>query len=183
MLTKFHLVKSMAFPVVMYGCESWTIKKPEHGRIDALNCGVGEFSWVPWTARRSNQSILKEISPKHSLEGLILKLKFQTLATWWKKLTHWKRPWFGEILKAGGEGDDRGRHDWMASPAQYSWVWTRQGSLACCSPRGHTESDTTEVTELNHSNGKQMQRKIYLKYNLDIVLAKVLAWVGGSYIC
>ena len=70
--TKVCLVKAVVFPVVMYGCESWTIKKAEHWRIDALNCGVG----VPWTARRSNQSILKEISPEYSLEGLMLKLQY-----------------------------------------------------------------------------------------------------------
>ena len=76
--TKVHLVKAMVFPVVMYGCESWTVKKAEHQRIDAFEL----WCWrrllrVPWTAKRSNQSILKEISPEHSLEGLILKLKFQ----------------------------------------------------------------------------------------------------------
>ena len=79
--TKVHLVKAMVFPGVMYGYESWTIKKAEQQRIDILNCGVGELLRVPWTARRSNQSILKEISPEYSLEGLMLKLKFHTLAT------------------------------------------------------------------------------------------------------
>ena len=79
---KVHLVKAMLFPVVMYGCESWTIKKAEHGRIDAFEL----WCWrkllrVPWTARRSNQSILKKINPGCSLEGLMLKLKLQTLAT------------------------------------------------------------------------------------------------------
>ena len=78
MPTKVHLVKAMVFPVVMYGCESWTIKKAEHQRIDAFEL----WCWrsllrVPWTARRSNQSILKEISPEYSLEGLMLKLKLQ----------------------------------------------------------------------------------------------------------
>ena len=78
MLTKVRLVKAMVFPVVMYGCESWTIKKAEHQRIDAFEL----WCWrrllrVPWTARRSNQSILKEISPEYSLEGLMLKLKLQ----------------------------------------------------------------------------------------------------------
>ena len=78
MPTKVYLVKAMVFPVVMYGCESWTIKKAEHWRIDAFEL----WCWrrllrVPWTARRSNQSILKEISPKYSLEGLMLKLKLQ----------------------------------------------------------------------------------------------------------
>ena len=78
LLTKIHLVKAMVFPVVMYGCESWTIKKAEHQRIDAFEL----WCWrrllrVPWTARRSNQSILKEICPEYSLEGLMLKLKLQ----------------------------------------------------------------------------------------------------------
>ena len=76
--TKVHLVKAMVFPVVMYGCESWTIRKPEHGRIDAFEL----LCWrrllrVPWTARRSNQSILKEIYPEYSMEGLMLKMKLQ----------------------------------------------------------------------------------------------------------
>ena len=76
--TKVHLVKAMVFPVVMYGCESRTIKKAEHQRIDASELWCWRrLLWVPWTARRSNQSILKEINPQHSLEGLMLKLKFQ----------------------------------------------------------------------------------------------------------
>ena len=75
--TNVRLVKAMVFPVVMYGCESWTTKKAEHQRIDAFDCGVGGLLRVPWTARRSNQSILKEISPGCSLEGLMLKLKLQ----------------------------------------------------------------------------------------------------------
>src|SRR5574337_939222 len=91
--TKVHLVKAMVFPVVMYGCESWNVKKAEHQRIDAFEL----WCWrrllrVPWTARRSNQSILKEISPGCSLEGLMLKLKLQYFSTSCKGLTHWKRP-------------------------------------------------------------------------------------------
>ena len=87
--TKVHLVKAMVFLVVIYGCESWNVKKAEHQRIDAFEL----WCWrrllrVPWTARRSNQSILKEIGPGCSLEGLMLKLKLQSLAT----STHWKRP-------------------------------------------------------------------------------------------
>ena len=104
---KFHIVKAMVFPVVMYGCETWTIKKPECQRIDAFEL----WSWrrllrVPWTARRFNQSILKEISPGCSLEGLMLKLQY--FGHLCKELTHWKRSWCLERLKAGGEGDDRG---------------------------------------------------------------------------
>ena len=114
--TKVCLVKAKVFPVVIYGCESWTIKKAEHWRID----GFELWCWrrllrVPWAARRSNQSILKEISPEHSLEGVMLKLKLQHLATWCEELTHLKRPWFWERLKVGGEGDNRGWDDWMAS--------------------------------------------------------------------
>ena len=73
--TKVHLVKAMVFPVVMYGCDSWTIKQLSVEELMLLNCGVGELLRVPWTARRSSQSIQKEISPEYSLEGLILKLK------------------------------------------------------------------------------------------------------------
>ena len=76
--TKVHLVKAMVFPVVMYGCESWTVKKAERQRIDAFELWCwGRLLRVPWTARRSNQSILKEIHPEYSLEGLMLKLKLQ----------------------------------------------------------------------------------------------------------
>ena len=78
----------------------------------------------PWTARRSIQSILKEISPGCSLEGLMLELMLaNTLATWCEELTHLKRPWPWEILRAGGKGDDRGWDGWMASPTQWTWVW------------------------------------------------------------
>ena len=90
--TKVHLVKAMVFPVVMYGCESWTVKKAECQRIDAFEL----WCWrrlleVPWTTRRSNQSILNEISPECSLEGMMLKLKLQYLGHLMQKLTHWKR--------------------------------------------------------------------------------------------
>ena len=117
------------FPVVMYGCESWTIKKAEHRRIDAFKL----WWWrrllrVPWIARRSNQSILKEISPGHTLVELMLKLKLQYLATWCEELTHWKRPWCQDRLKAGGEGGNRGWNGWMASPTQWIWVWSSSRS-------------------------------------------------------
>ena len=106
--TKIYLVKAMVFLVVMYGCESWTIKKPQSWRIDAFEL----WCWrrllrVPWTARRSNHSILKEISPGCSLEGLMLKLKLQYFGHSCKELTPWKRPWCWERLRAGREGDNR----------------------------------------------------------------------------
>ena len=107
--TKVHLVKAMVFPVVMYGCESWTIKKAEHRRIDAFKL----WCWrrllrVPWTARRSNQSILKEISPGCPLEGLMLKLKLQQFGHLMRRTNSLKRLLCWERLKVGGEGDDRG---------------------------------------------------------------------------
>ena len=115
--TKVHLV------LVMYGCESWSLKKAECRRVDAFEL----WCWrrllrVPWTARRSHQSILKEISPEYSLERLMLRLKLQYLATWCEELTHWKRPWCWEWLKAGREGNIRGWDGWMASPTWWTWV-------------------------------------------------------------
>ena len=127
--TKVYLVKAMVFPVVMYERESWTVKKAERWRIDAFEM----WCWrrllrVPWTARRSNQSILKEISPGCSLVGLMLSWNSNTLATWCEELTHLKKPWCWERLRAGGEGDDRGWDGWMASPTQWTWVWVNSGS-------------------------------------------------------
>ena len=103
--------------------------KAEHRRIDAFEM----WCWrrllrVPWTVRRSNQSILKEINPGCSLEGLMLKQNSNTLATWWEELTHWKRPWCWERLRAVGEGDNRGWDGWMASPTWWTWVWVDSGS-------------------------------------------------------
>ena len=105
--TKVHLVKAMVFPVVMYGCESWTVKRAERQRIDAFEL----WCWrrllrVPWTTRRSNQSILKEISPECSLEGLMLKLKLQYFGHLMQRTDSLEKTlMLGGI---GGEGDDRG---------------------------------------------------------------------------
>ena len=127
--TKVHLVKAMVFPVVMYGCESWTIKKAEHQRFGAFEV----WYWrrllrVPWTARRSKQYILKEISSEYSLERLTLSWNSNILTTWWKELTHLKRPWCWERLRVGEEGDDRGWDGWMASLARWTSVWVNSGS-------------------------------------------------------
>ena len=126
--TKVHLVKAMAFPVVMYGCESWTIKKAECRRIDAFEL----WCWrrllrVPWTARRSNQSILKEISPKYSLKGLMLKLKLQYFGHLMRRTDSLE-----ETLMLGKiEGRRRRRQQrmrWlMASPTQWKWVRASSG--------------------------------------------------------
>ena len=153
--TKVHLVKAMVFTVVMYGCESWTIKKAERQRIDDFEL----WCWrrllrVPWTTRRSNQSILKEISPGCSLEGLMLKLQY--FGTWCEEMTHLKRPWYWERSKVG-EGDDRGWHGWLASPVWWTWVWVGSrswwwtGKPGVLQFHGVTKSQTrlSDWTELN----------------------------------
>ena len=124
--TKVRLVKAMVFPGVMYGCESWTLKKAERWRIDAFEL----WCWkrllrVPWTARRFNQSIPKEISPGCSLEGLTFKLKLQNFGHLMQKADSFEC-W--ERLRAGGEGDDRGWESWIASPTWWIWVWGDSGS-------------------------------------------------------
>ena len=124
LLTKVYIVKAVVFPVVMYECESWTIQKAECRRIDAFELWC--WRWllrVPWTAKRSNHSILKEINPEYSLEGLELKLKLPHFGHRTQRMTHQKRPWCWERFRAGGEGDDRGWDGWMASLTQWTWVW------------------------------------------------------------
>ena len=149
--TKVHLVKAMVFPVVLYGCESWTRKKAEGWWIDAFEL----WCWkrllrVPWTIRRSNQSLLKEISPEYSLEGLILKLNLQLL---WPSDV--KNRLIGKDPDAGK--DWRQEENWMTEDEMVRWhhwlnghkfeqalgVGDGQGSLVCCSPWGHQQLDTT----------------------------------------
>ena len=125
--TKVHIVEALVFPIVIYGCESWTIKKVERWRIDAFEL----WCWrrllrVLWTARRSNQSILKEISPQYSLEGLILKLKLQYFGHLMRGTNSLEKTL--ERLKVGGEWDDRGWDGWVASLTWWTWVWASSGS-------------------------------------------------------
>ena len=126
--TKVCLVKALVFPVVMYGCESWTIKKAECRRIDAFEL----WCWrrllrVPWNARRSNQSILKEISSGCSLEGLMLKLKLQYLGYLMRRVDSLEKTLMLGGIGAGGEGDDRGWDGWMVSLTRWTWVWVNSG--------------------------------------------------------
>ena len=127
--TKVCLVKAMVFSVVMYGCESWTVKRAEGRRIDAFEL----WCWrrllrVPWTARRSNQSILKEISPGCSLEGLMLKLKLQYFVLLMQRTDSFENT----LMLGKSEGrrrrDNRGWDGWMASLTQWTWVWVNSGS-------------------------------------------------------
>ena len=127
--TKVRLVKAMVFPVVMHGCESWTIKKAERQRTDAFEL----WCWrrllrVPWTARRSNQSILKEISRGCSLEVLMLKLKLQYFGHLMQRTDSFEKTLMLGKIEGGREGDDRGWHGWIASPNLWTWVWVNSRS-------------------------------------------------------
>ena len=150
----------MVFPVVMYGCESWTIKKAEHRRIDAFEL----WCWrrllrVPWTTRRSNHSILKEISPEYSLEGLMLKLKLQYLATWYKELTHLKRLWCWERLEAR-KGGNRGWDGWMVSLTQWTWFWVNSRSSRWTGRPGMLQSMGSQ--RVGHDWATELNRYILL---------------------
>ena len=120
----------MVFPIVMYECESWTIKKAERWRMDAFEL----WCWrrllrVPWTARRLNQSILKEISHEYSLEGLMLKLKLQYFGNLMQRTDSLEKTLVWERLKTVGEGEDRGWDGWMTSPTGWTWVWASSRKL------------------------------------------------------
>ena len=127
--TKVHLVKAMVFPVIMYGCESWTIKKTEHQRTDAFElCCWRRLLRVLWTARRSNQAILKEISPEYSLEELILKLKVQYFSHLMWRADSFEKTLMLKKIECGRRRGDRRWDGWMASPTQSTWVWVNSGS-------------------------------------------------------
>ena len=163
LLTKVHIVKSMVFPVVMYGCENWTIEKAERQRTDAFELWCWRRPWrVPWTARRSNQSILKEINPEYSLEGLMLKLKLRYFGHLMRRANTLERPWGWERWRAGGEGDNRGWHHRLNGheSEQTPGDGEGQGSLMCCSPWGCKELDTTE--QLN--NKEQINNHIVIYF-------------------
>ena len=164
--TKVCLVKAMVFPVVMYGCESCTVKKAEHWRIDAFDL----WCWrrllrVHWTARRSNSSILKEISPGCSLEGLMLKLKLQYFGHLMRRVDSLENTLMlggieGQEEKGTTEDEMAGWRHWLDG---HEFVWTPgvgngQGGLACCDSWGHKESAMTEWlnwTELNWNENNE----------------------------
>ena len=127
LLTKVHIDKAMVFPVVTYGCESWTIKV-EHQRICAFKlwCWT-RFLRVPWAARRSNQSVYRKSTLNIHRKNWYRSWSSNILATWCKEPTHWKKPWYWERLKAGGEGGDEEWDGWLASLTQWAWVWANTG--------------------------------------------------------
>ena len=127
--TKVHLVKAMVFPVVMYGWESWTIKKAECWRIEAFEL----WCWrrllrVPWTARRSSQSIVKEVRPEYSWEGLMLKLKFQYFGHLMQRADSWEKTLMLVKIEGKGEKGSRGWEGWMAPLTLWTWVWANSRS-------------------------------------------------------
>ena len=149
--TKVHLVKGIVFPVVMYGCESWTVKKAERRRIDAFELWCWRRIWrVPWIAKRSNKFILKEISPEYSLEGLMLRLKLQYFGQLMRRADSWKDPDAGKDWRQEEKGTTEdsmvGWHHWLSGHEfeEAPGVGDGQGGLVCCSPWSHKELDTTE---------------------------------------
>ena len=170
------------------GCESWTIKKVECQRIDAFElCCWRRLLRVPWTARRSNQNILKEISPEYSLEELMLKLKLQYFGHLMQELTHLKRPWCWERLKAGGEGDNRGWDGWMASPTQWTWVWVNSESWQWTGRPGVLQSKGSQrvghnwATELNLNGNLCMRQRSQNQYSVTTYRGGMEREVEGKF--
>ena len=172
----------------MYGCESWMMKKAECQRIDAFEL----LCWrrllrVPWTARRSNQSILKEISPEYSLEGLMMKLKLQYFGHLMWRTYSLEKPWCWERLKAGAEEDNRGWDGWMSSLIQWTWVWASFRSWWWTRKPGVSQSmglqsqirlsKWTENTVMVTYNATPSWSARFLLRNLLIALS------GGSFLC
>ena len=165
--TKICLVKAMVFPVVMYGCESWTIKKAECRRIDAFElCWWRRLLRVPWTARRSKHSILKEISPECSLEGLTLKLKLQYSGYLMRRADSFEKTLMvGNIESRRRRGRQRMRW-WMASPTQWTWFggnsrsWWWTGRPGMLQSMGSQRVGHNWATELNSWTGNQLLQQL-----------------------
>ena len=187
--TKVRLVKAMVFPVIMYGCESWTVKKAEHWRIDAFEL----WRWrrllrVPWTARRSNQSILKEISPGISLEGMMLKLKLQYFGHLMRRVDSLEKilmlAVWGQEEKGMTEDDLAGWHHWL-NGHESEWmpgVGDGQGGLVCCDSWGLKESDTTEQLNWTELRQKWWINLTELGFIWDMLcsLVSICNWKGNG---
>ena len=174
----------MIFPVVMYRCESWTLKKAEHCRIDAFEL----WCWrrllrVPWTARWSNWSVLKEINPEYSLERLMLKLKLQYFGYLMWRTFHLKRLWCWERFKARGEGDDRGWHGWMVSLTQWTWVGASSGRWGWTEKPGVLQFMGSQRVGCDWVTEQQQHSKWHLAtYSLDSLSMETsnASWKRGN---
>ena len=192
--TKVHLVKVMVFPVGIYGCESWTIKKAECRRID-----VFELWWWrrllrdPWSVRRWNQSILKENNPKGNQSWIFIgrtdagSWNSNNLATWYEKRSHWKSPWCWERLKTGGEGDNRGWDGWMASPTGWTLIWASSGSCRWTGNPGVLQSMGSQrvrqdwATELNLERVRQSGLEVEVSKWASAVFVLLLVKPSGPW--
>ena len=166
---KVCLVKAMVFPVVMYGCESWTVKKAERQKLMLLNCGVGEDSWesLGLQGDPTSQSWRRSVLIVH-WKDWGWSWNSYTLATSCEELTCWKRPWCWEGLGEGGEGDDRGWDGWMASLTQWAWVWVNSGTWWWTGRPGVLQFMGLQrvrhdwATELNWTDGKDKCQSTWL---------------------
>ena len=171
--TKLNWVKAIVFPLVVYGCETWTIRKAECQRIDAFEL----WCWrrllrVPWIARKSNQSILKEISPEYSLEGLMLKLKLPSFGHLMQRTDSLEKILVLAKIEGWREWDNRGWDGRVVSPTQWTWVWVSSGSLWWpeawhASALGVTESDTTE--RLNWTDASSVVYRLIFVMGANLV--------------
>ena len=164
MLTKVHIVKAMVFPVIMYQFESWTIKKVERRRIDAFELWFWRLLRVPWTARRSNQSILKEINPEYSLEGLMLKLKLHYFGHLMQRPDSLEKTLILEKIE-GRRRRWQQRMRWMASSTWWTWVWANSGSWWCTGKPGMLQS--MGFQRVRHEWATELMRKVQVTFNLD----------------
>ena len=187
--TNVHLVKAMVFPVVLYGYENWTIKKAEHQMIDSFELWcLRRLLRVPWTGRRSSQSILKEISPEYSLEGLMLKLKLQYFGH-----LMWRTDSLENTLMLGKNEDSRrrgwqrmkwldGLTDSMDMSLRKLWVLVGQESLACCGPWDSKKSDTTEQLNCTEERSSQVTTwKVKWKLLISIWLCDSMEFSRPEY--
>ena len=180
--TKVCIVKPMIFPVIMYRCERWTIKKAECWKTEAFKLCWRRLLRDPWTVRRWNQSILKGISPEFHWKDWCWSWSCSTLAIWCEESIHWKRPWCWERLRAGGEGGDRGWDDWMTSLTQWTWVWANSRRWWRTEKPGMLQSLGSQrvghdwVTEqlCNNKNNEKQVKETYS--NMEIELASSLQY-------
>ena len=160
-----HLVKAMFFSIVIYGCESWTIKKAEQWRIDAFEL----WCWrrllrVSWTARKSNQPILKELCPEYSLEGLMLKLKLQYFGHLMRRADSFEKTLM--LGKTDGRRKcNRGWDSWMASPTQWTWVWASSGSWWWTGRPAMLQSMGSQRVRHDWPNWTEFCNKNFLKFH------------------